>query len=135
MDAGLKRLIDDYLDAVKMAVELLVQAGIPLPKSNLAWAFNRIPQGVELGQGIPYFKHGFGCTVYLPQKPVDFDFGDCGETSGFDAYRLSSFADKRLHEYGFDSVDAMNRVFEQRVLSGDLRYSGYLLYYLKSESN
>jgi len=42
MDRRLKRLIDEYLSSVRMAVALLEEAGVPRPTSNHDWALNGI---------------------------------------------------------------------------------------------
>lgn len=46
--------------------------------------------------GGEYFIHGFGCALRLPDRSVDFDFGDDGQIDGFDWSRLLSFAGPRL---------------------------------------
>ena len=81
--------------------------------------------------GIKDFKHGYGCAVQLPGGSVDFDFGEHGQTDGFDTWCLSSFADERLTEYGFASEVELTRTFEQAVAAEELQYSGSILYYLK----
>ena len=134
MDARLALLVQDYLSAVATAVRLLAESGIPLPESNVGWAANDIPQTGLLHRRIKYFKHGYGCAVQLPGGSVDFDFGAHGETNGFDAWRLSSFADNRLVEYGFASETELNQAFEQAAAAGEFVYSGYILYYPRNEA-
>lgn len=129
MDTHLNLLIQDYVRAVDSAVALMQEGGIPRPSSNVEWAKREIPQKGVLPGGVPYFKHGFGCFVELPGRPVDFDFGFEGQTNGFDLGRLQRFAGDRLHSYGFDSEDEFKNIFKQAVDSGALRFSGYVLYY------
>ena len=129
MDQRLVVLIEDYLASVSSAVKLLEQSGIERPSSNTEWACNEVPQtGVLLG-GVKYFKHGFGCAVRLKGGSVDFDFGEQGEINGFDVWRLTSFADERLGEYGFESEKELERCFKAGVAAGSLVYSGYILHY------
>lgn len=130
MDARLAQLIDDYLSTVSTAVHLLEEAGIPMPLSNAAWAANGIPNEGVLPGGVPYKKHGYGCEVELRGQWVDFDFGRYGETDGFDYFRLSSFANGRLREYGFSGEKDMKACFDRAVEAGALRYSGYVLHYV-----
>ena len=131
MDARLLTLIYEYLAATKSAVELMAQSGIELPTSNLAWASNRLPRAGELVGGIRYRKYGYGCGVFLPSGSVDFDFGVHGEYDGFDPWRLRSYAEGRLVEYGFSSEQEVDDLFEAAVRSGALVYSGRTLYFLQ----
>ena len=130
MDDRLRRLISAYQAAVKEAVQLLAASGIPMPQSNMEWAANGIPQRGEVAGGVAYVKHGYGCVVHLSQGSVDFDFGDAGQTNGFDAWRLTSFASDRLPAYGFESEEDLKEAFERAVSAGELVYSGYILHYL-----
>ncbi|SFS15202.1 hypothetical protein SAMN05216570_3235 [Dyella sp. OK004] len=131
MDARLLTLIHEYLSAIRSAVTLMVQSGIPLPSSNLEWALNRILGAGELVGGVRYQKHGYGCEVFLLSGRVDFDFGANGEYDGFDPWRLKSFAEGRLAEYGFSSEQEVDDLFGAAVQSGALAYSGRTLYYLR----
>ena len=130
MDPRQRELIADYLASVATAVRLLRESGFEAPKTNLAWACNGAQHVGKLKSGIKYFKHGFGCRVILPIGEVDFDFGDQGQTDGFDAWRLTSFAEHRLHEYGFSDEEEVNAVFMSAVHHGHIKYSGYILHYL-----
>jgi hypothetical protein len=134
MNQNLARLIADYQASVRDAIDLLKKSGIPLPATNTEWTGIDIPQRGELEGGIPYFKHGYGCAVRLPSGSVDFDFGAHGEIDGFDAWRLISFAGRRLHDYGFTNDDALNACFKSEVLVGSLLYSGCILHYIAENS-
>jgi hypothetical protein len=131
MDPRLARLIENYRMTVAEAVTLLERAGIPRPSSNDEWACMDVPGRGDLGRGYRYFKHGYGCAVKGPEWAIDFDFGDKGQIDGFDAWRLYSFAGKRLQQYGFGSQEEFERVFEEAKAASDLFYSGYILYYTK----
>jgi len=131
MDHRLATLIHDYIASVSFAVSLLEQGGIPRPESNTAWACNDIPQTGLLPGKVKYFKHGYGCAVHLDGGPVDFDFGEKGEINGFDAWRLSGFANERLGQYGFSSEKELEACFKAEVAAGSLVYSGYILHYLR----
>ncbi|MBB3802564.1 hypothetical protein FHR47_002831 [Xanthomonas arboricola] len=130
MNSNLACLISDYQSAVRKAVELMRNSGIDLPATNRDWAANGIPQRGTLTGDVPYFKHGYGCSVKLPSGAVDFDFGVHGETHGFDLWRLASFAGQRLPEYGFRTEAALNDCFKAELAAGSLVYSGYILHYL-----
>nr|WP_324260171.1 hypothetical protein [Cellvibrio fontiphilus] len=130
MNRKLKALIENYLFAVNEAIELLVASGIELPRSNNEWAASGINQRGELKGRIKYFKHGFGCTVHLPSGSVDFDFGPEGEYNGFDAWRLWGFLQNAKLRSLFESESELRQEFSQAVERGELKYSGYILYFL-----
>jgi len=79
---------------------------------------------------VNYFKHGYGCAVFLPSGKVDFDFGSEGQINGFDLWRLTNFAGKRLKDYGFPSEASIQAAFQSAVESGEIVASEYILYYL-----
>ena len=130
MDLRLRRLVKDYQEAVSAALKLMTQSQISLPTSNVAWACSDLPQVGVLEGDVKYFKHGYGCAVHLPSGVVDFDFGEHGETDGFDLWRLNNFAEDRLLAYGFASESELKACFAGAVEAGAIRYSGYILHYL-----
>jgi len=130
MDSRLFTLVSDYQAVVRQAVELLGASGIECPSSNASWADRDIPQRGKLNGKILYYKHGYGCAVHFPTQVVDFDFGSNGEIDGFDVWRLVGFAGTRLCAYGFSSEAELKATFTAAVDLGELRFSGYLLYYL-----
>jgi hypothetical protein len=132
MDSRLAKLIADYQSRVSDAVAMLSEAGIPRPASNTEWAANGAPEQGSLANGFAYRKHGFGCAVDGPHWGVNFDFGDNGEVDGFDVWRLREFARTRLSEYGFECDKGIDVAVRRAVEAGELRYSGYVLYYLTS---
>ena len=133
MDNKLAVLISDYQASVGAAVDLMQRSGIPRPLTNTNWVETDIPQRGELEGRVSYFKHGYGCEVSLPTGTVYFNFGARGEISGFDAWRLASFAGDKLSEYGFIDEDALTECFEAEVAAGSLVYSGYILYYVADD--
>jgi hypothetical protein len=130
MDPRLSTLIGRYQRKVAEAVDMLEGAGIPRPASNAAWNACDVPGRGALPAGFAYYKHGFGCAVDGPAWSVDFDFGDQGQIDGFDAWRLYDFAHTRLLDYGFQSADEIERAMKAALDAGELRFSGYVLYYL-----
>ncbi len=131
MDARLRNLINQYLGAVSTAVSLLQKSGISLPATNAVWAATEFPESKKLQGEVPFFKHGYGCTVSLPEGVVDFDFGENGETDGFDLWRLQRFAECNMQRFEFKSLEDIAAAFENAKANQEFRYSGYLLYYLK----
>jgi hypothetical protein len=134
MNQKLKSLIESYLSAVNEAIELLVASGIALPKSNIEWAASGINQRGELKNGIKYFKHGYGCAVHLSYGAVDFDFGSNGEYNGFDEWRLWGFLQNSQLPKLFKSESELKQEFRRAIESGELTFSGYILYFLNEEN-
>ena len=131
MDSRLLALVHEYQLAAKAAVDLMIQSDISLPSSNMAWASNSLPSTGVLEGGVRYRKHGYGCEVFLPGTPIDFDFGAHGEYDGFDLWRLHIFGGERLTEYGISSGVELDGLFKDAVRTGVLIYSGHTLYYLR----
>ncbi len=131
MATALRQLIADYQAAVATAVrQLCDELHLEPPASDIDWACNNIPQRGTLSDGARYFKHGYGCAVKYTGGSVDFDFGPHGEITGFDAFRLWSFAQSRHADYGFPSEAALAAAIQSAESRGELRHSGYLLYFL-----
>ena len=135
MDPGLRKLIDDYNAAVARAVRELKMAGIQLPDSNRGWALNGMPQRGVLLSGATYAKHGYGCHVEFPDGAVDFDFGDSGETDGFDGWRLWRYAEPRSDIYGPTSYGSLENQLKSLHSKGILRKDAQgNLYYLSHDA-
>ena len=132
MDDRLRPLIDDYKATVARAVAALEATGIPRPSSTTEWVGYDVPGRGALAGGGEYFIHGFGCAVRLPDKSVDFDFGDDGQIDGFDWSRLSSFAGSKLAKhYGIRDEIELRALIDDAHASGDLVHSGYILSYTR----
>lgn len=132
LDGKLLNLINTYLLAVSEAVELIKRSGIAMPPSDFEWAMNGIPNRGVLCGSVPYRKHGYGCEVELPSDSVDFDFGAHGEITGFDVWRLATFAEAKLHQYGISSVEELEVLFKSSVQRGYLLPRGNL-YFLQQD--
>lgn len=130
MEDRLTVLVLAYILAVSCAVQRIERSGIKLPSSNLEWALTPLPDNGFLSGGIPYIKHGYGCAVTFPDGTVDFDFGEHGETNGFDLYRLINFAADHLYDYDFSNEEDVRASLEAAEKAGNILYSGYILYYL-----
>lgn len=134
MDTRLVRLIHDYQDAVRCAVEALEATGIPRPKSTTDWIGYDVPGTGELATGGRYFIHGFGCAVKTPEFCVDFDFGEHGEIDGFDFHRMENFARNHLQsKYGFADPTELHLAIKASCDAGEMIDSGYILWYIKPE--
>jgi hypothetical protein len=100
----------------------------------IEWREGRIPKRGQIGD-IAFVFHGVGCTVNTPSSSIDFDFGPNGTVGGFDAFRLSSFAnslpsshDRTVTENDFQKCLA--RLQERGiVIAPRLDPSPHLLYF------
>lgn len=132
IDSRLLVLVHEYQSATKKAVDLIIQSGIPLPRSNVAWSLNDLPDIGVLTGGIRYRKHGYGCEVFFPEASIDFDFGTQGEYDGFDLWRIRMFTSERLSEFGISDDDELERLFKEAVRAGALVQAEGTLYYLRN---
>jgi hypothetical protein len=131
MNKQLAQLISDYQAAVGVAILLMTETGIEIPSSGRDWAVLDIPAHGELNGGIKYYKHGQGCAVYLPEGEVDFDFGQQGQTDGFDEWRLWKFCEQRPNIYAFEThqalVDCVQHALKEKKLVAPLHDLYYVV--------
>lgn len=129
MDSRLTSLINDYQNSVREALILMRQSGIKMPYTSHSWNETNLSHILTLNGGIPFLKHGVGCQVGLLGGAVDFDFGDRGEISGLDAWRLTQFADNRFMRYGFSTKEEIRDCFMNAVEEEQLIQQNHNLYY------
>jgi hypothetical protein len=130
MDQRLRQLIADYQQTVANKFEQIrSELGIPAPSTNMDWAANGLRYGV-LSDGTQYFKHGYGCAVKYRGGSVDFDFGERGEISGFCASRLWAYARAKGSDYSFATESEVESKITEAASAGELKFSGYILYYI-----
>lgn len=68
-------------------------------------ALQKIPQRGFVTDGVTYELHGVGCSVYLSEICVDFDYGPDERVDGFDhgdfiCMRAKYHADTKIHRQG-----------------------------------
>ncbi|WP_420484127.1 DUF6896 domain-containing protein [Burkholderia cepacia] len=123
MSDKFRRLIIEYKNAILESLVVMQRSGIRMPASSYDWVYMEIPMGGELEGGGCYRKHGVGCDVHLPEKSVDFDFGENGEIDGFDAWRLAEFAGMNLRKYGFNTAEELDKYVDFLTSEGVLTRS------------
>ena len=129
MDPRLANLIDEYIHAVSVCVDLLVDAGATRPAKDYEWPPEDFPYSGTLSDGRTYWCHGVGCAVKSTKgRTVDFDFGENGETNGFSVSRLKTFLGSNPQKFRFTSHDEMLDCFD--AAKPEFVFSGYILYYL-----
>ncbi|KAE9651581.1 hypothetical protein EJD88_18475 [Pseudomonas sp. PB105] len=94
----LENLITEYLSQVKKATDLLERT---FGTKNILglWRAKKIPQCGLLTEDITYELHGVGCSVYLSNICVDFDYGPDERIDGFDPWRLYMYACEVPNKY------------------------------------
>jgi len=131
MNEDLHNLIVQYQRAVeelfpRVASHLKVQ----LPVSNVEWTLIRPERRGETPDGIKYFMHGYGIAMDDGNLKVDFDLGENGQINGFDAERLAKFVEKNEIKTPLKNRNAIAAAITEAESTGELSYSGYILYYL-----
>ena len=132
MDDRLRSLINDYQVAVSQVVAALVDHAVcerPLSRTN--WVTNGMAIKGSFGNGDSYQKRGYGCLVDYQDLTVDFEFGEEGQSDGFDIPKLQNFLDLngRKHPLG-ESAD-LHAAFKQAIQEKSITGSETTLYYLK----
>jgi hypothetical protein len=129
MNENLYRLIIDFQSNVQSALKSMYRSGIQMPSSCYEWLEYHIPILGELEDGRKYYKHGYGCRVYLNSKGVDFDFGEQGEVGGFNSWWLTEFAGSNLSSYGFRNYEEVNEQLKSALDNGLIAPLNNNLYY------
>lgn len=92
MNPTLSAIIEKFRQAQDLAlVTIRNDLGWKLPSTNREWvgicSLENYHQVRELN-GIQIYTHGYGIEITYPDLSIDFDWGDRGEGTGFDAWRL-----------------------------------------------
>jgi len=131
MKPELLNIIKDYLTAIEnLFPRVANHLKVELPITNTEWTCIKAEQRGETQDGIKYFIHGYGISMNDGKVKVDFDIGDKGQINGFDAWRLSSFVEENNIKTIFSNDKEIEKAIKDAEASGELKYSGYILYYL-----
>ena len=114
----LEHLITEYLEQVKKATDLLEQV---FGTKNIIglWRSKKIPQRGTVAANVTYELHGIGCSVYLSEICVDFDYGLDDRVDGFDSWRLYMYACETPCKYKkYTDKQALEREFNAYLKKG-----------------
>ncbi|WP_455827497.1 DUF6896 domain-containing protein [Pseudomonas graminis] len=114
----LENLINEYLAQVKKATDLLEQR---FGTKNILglWRSRQIPRRGAITEDVTYELHGIGCSVYLSEICVDFDYGPNERVDGFDSWRLYMYACEVPHKYKeFTNKDFLDLEFCEYLKKG-----------------
>jgi hypothetical protein len=86
-----RKLDNRVFSASKKATDLLEQS---FGTKNILrlWRSKKIPQRGSVTDDVTYELHGIGCSVYLSEICVNFDYGPDERIDGFDSWRLYMYA-------------------------------------------
>lgn len=141
-----KKQLEEFYSLVKQFNEVQVNAveilkdlwGVDIPITNrkwVKWRVNLIKDGLnKTVNNVTIKPHGYGLKMIALDFIIDFDFGVNGEFDGFDAVRLSTFITDNGLETKFSNVTTIQRIIDTEVKRGNLKYSGYINYYLNTET-
>lgn len=131
MKTELLNIINDYQAAIEnLFPRVANHLKVELPITNTEWTCIKAEQRGETPDGIKYFIHGYGIAMNDGKVKVDFDLGNKGQINGFDAWRLADFVDKNSIKTKFGDDKDIEKAIKEAEASGELEYSGYILYYL-----
>lgn len=107
--------------------------GMTIPMTNnhwIDWSQDQYKKDeFKNEQNIKIFPHGFGLSYRDEKLFIDFDFGDDGESTGFDVNRLWLFIETNKIKTLFTNNKQIKKVVGFEVESGALEFSGYINYY------
>jgi hypothetical protein len=133
MKTELRQLIEAYqTKAAELIPRLSKALGFNLPVNNSEWAGLDIPHRGKTPDGLEYFKHGYGVAIKYEGGVIDVDFGDKGEYDGFDAWRIFRFAEESKLSTPYVEHRQVESDMKEAEASGELRFSGYILYYVSN---
>ena len=131
MKPELRALIEAYCaKAAELIPRLAKMLGFKLPITNTEWVGFQVPTPGPTSDDLKYFKHGFGVAIRYDGGVIDIDFGDDGEYNGFDADRLFKFATASRFPTPYKSHYEVEADLKEALAQGQVRFSGYILYYL-----
>ncbi|OPA90384.1 hypothetical protein BFW86_12145 [Pseudomonas fluorescens] len=78
------------------------------------WRFRKIPQHGPIADEVTYELHGIGCSVYLAETCIDFDYGPNERVDGFDPWRLYMYACELPHRHPkYTNKESLERDFNE----------------------
>ncbi|MCS4249896.1 DUF6896 domain-containing protein [Pseudomonas sp. BIGb0164] len=117
----LEDLINEYIKQVQQATELLEHSFGTKDILELWWT-NKIPRCGVLTDGVEYELHGVGCSVYLTDRCIDFDYGPGGRVDGFDPWRLYMYACETPQQHKkYTDMKLLEHEFNEYLEKGKVR--------------
>ena len=130
MDKPLDDLISAFTEtAASLFPRVARHLGASQPISNIEWACLEVPQKGETSDGVKYFKHGYGVSMYDGHRTINMDVGNNGEIDGIDPGRLFDFAKENGIATPFRNYSDIEPAIKQATEAGELKYSGDILYF------
>lgn len=135
MNSDLSQIIQKFNDAQEETCRILHDIwNMPRPITAEEWIDFRMTfngqKERKTSASYKIFPHGVGLAFKSPEFIIDFDFGENGESNGFDANRLFNFIESNNIISNYNSADEIKRDIDAGVHTGEIVYSGYINYYL-----
>ena len=130
------KLLESFNKAQEKAINNLKDLwgmNIPMIRDHwIGWSQNQYEKDeFKNEQNIKIFPHGFGLSYQDEDVYIDFDFGEHGESNGFDVNRLWFFIETNKIKTVFTNEKQIKKVVAFEAISGALEFSGYINYYKK----
>jgi hypothetical protein len=102
-----------------------------LPPSNRDWVFLCSTEGyhhIKEHNGIQIYTHGYGVELRYPDLVIDFDWGELGEGTGFDVWRLWNHCERNGRFLDACTHDSIKFWVSEACDSGELVEDRLLCY-------
>jgi hypothetical protein len=124
MNPTLALIITDFRQAQDRAVATIRDdLNWKLPSSNRNWVFLCGSEGynpIRELNGVKICTHGYGIELKYPDLSIDFDWGEQGEGTGFDTWRLWSHCELNKRFLDACTHDAIRDWLEEALHSNEL---------------
>jgi hypothetical protein len=127
-------LLQSFNNAQKKAINNLKTLwGMKTPITRdewIGWSQNQHEKDEFRNEhNIKIFPHGFGLSYQDEDVYIDFDFGEYGESNGFDVNRLWFFLETNKIKSVFTNKNQITKVVDFELTSEAIEFSGYINYY------
>lgn len=85
-----------------------------------AWHDGDVPQSGNVTDTIEYELHGIGCSIFILNREIDFDFGPELRSDGFDLWRLKKYLNQRSDISKHLSIEELETAFDCLVKNGTI---------------
>ena len=132
MNTTLKQIISDFREAQDRAVATIRDdLKWKLPSSNRDWVFlcsSEGYNGIRELNGIKIYTHGYGIELRYPDLIIDFDWGEEGEGTGFDTWRLWSHCEVNVRFLDLCNHESIKQWLTEAHDEGELEKDHQLWY-------
>ena len=132
MNTTLAQIITDFRHGQDRAVATIRDdLNWKLPSSNRDWAFLCGSEGyrhIREHNGIGINIHGYGIELKYADLDIDFDWGELGEGTGFDTWRLWNYCEVNDRFLDVCTHDSIKLWMEEACVASELLKDRLLCY-------